>query len=170
MCRLGLSTGFRDKALEIVSVLYNPIIPAGVVVPPADPSGAAVALIVMAIRQRSASAFHGSARTFRPIVAGDPVVRGESSAGGMLGRRRSRAGDDGKVRVRQAASGRAASDGWPSIWCRWPNRLRHRCFKPWASRPQKFGGTAAGGVGPARGRRLMLRFFILLRRAVNGMA
>lgn len=163
---LGAYTGFLLSALKSYPFLNNPILPVLFLFSGIS-SGAAVALIAMAIRQRKnpySTEAHFIHRMEIPVVWGEIFLLVAFFVGLALG-------DDGKVRALVAALG--GGIGWRFLdvvvlaWCR-------RAGADCANVAQTVGQSQfrhscrAGGVWGQSGRRVDAALFHSLRRTVDG--
>ncbi len=155
------NTGFLLSALKSYPFLNNPILPVLFLFSGIS-SGAAVALIAMAICQRSNPHFTEAQFVHRmeiPVVWGEIFLLVAFFVGLALG-------DDGKVRALAGGIRWRFLDVVVLAWCR-------RAGADCANVAQTVGDCSSGipAVLAAWGQLvgvLMLRFFILTRRAVNG--
>ncbi|EOZ0607542.1 TPA: NrfD/PsrC family molybdoenzyme membrane anchor subunit [Escherichia coli] len=152
---LGAYTGFLLSALKSYPFLNNPILPVLFLFSGIS-SGAAVALIAMAIRQRSNP--HSTEAQFVhrmeiPVVWGEIFLLVAFFVGLALG-------DDGKVRALVAALGGGFWTWWFWLGVAGLGLIVPMLLKPWVNRssgiPAVLAACGASLVGV-----LMLRFFIL---------
>ncbi|HGC2908793.1 TPA: cytochrome c nitrite reductase subunit NrfD [Escherichia coli] len=152
---LGAYTGFLLSALKSYPFLNNPILPVLFLFSGIS-SGAAVALIAMAIRQRSNP--HSTEAQFVhrmeiPVVWGEIFLLVAFFVGLALG-------DDGKVRALVAALGGGFWTWWFWLGVAGLGLIVPMLLKPWVNRssgiPTVLAACGASLVGV-----LMLRFFIL---------
>lgn len=152
---LGAYTGFLLSALKSYPFLNNPILPVLFLFSGIS-SGAAVALIAMAIRQRSnphSTEAHFVHRIEIPVVWGEIFLLVAFFVGLALG-------DDGKVRALVAALGGGFWTWWFWLGVAGLGLIVPMLLKPWVNRssgiPAVLAACGASLVGV-----LMLRFFIL---------
>ena len=152
---LGAYTGFLLSALKSYPFLNNPILPVLFLFSGIS-SGAAVALIAMAIRQRSnphSTEAHFVHRMEIPVVWGEIFLLVAFFVGLALG-------DDGKVRALVAALGGGFWTWWFWLGVAGLGLIVPMLLKPWVNRssgiPAVLAACGASLVGV-----LMLRFFIL---------
>ncbi|EHS5638850.1 polysulfide reductase NrfD, partial [Escherichia coli] len=151
----GAYTGFLLSALKSYPFLNNPILPVLFLFSGIS-SGAAVALIAMAIRQRSnphSTEAHFVHRMEIPVVWGEIFLLVAFFVGLALG-------DDGKVRALVAALGGGFWTWWFWLGVAGLGLIVPMLLKPWVNRssgiPAVLAACGASLVGV-----LMLRFFIL---------
>ena len=159
---LGAYTGFLLSALKSYPFLNNPILPVLFLFSGIS-SGAAVALIAMAICQRKnphSTEAHFVHRMEIPVVWGEIFLLVAFFVGLALG-------DDGKVRALVAALG---GGFWTWVVLAWCRRAGADCAKCCSNRGQSQfrHSCCAGGVWSQSGRRVDAALFHSLRRAVNG--
>lgn len=152
---LGAYTGFLLSALKSYPFLNNPILPVLFLFSGIS-SGAAVALIAMAIRQRKnpySTEAHFIHRMEIPVVWGEIFLLVAFFVGLALG-------DDGKVRALVAALGGGFWTWWFWLGVAGLGLIVPMLLKPWVNRssgiPAVLAACGASLVGV-----LMLRFFIL---------
>ena len=152
---LGAYTGFLLSALKSYPFLNNPILPVLFLFSGIS-SGAAVALIAMAIRQRNnphSTEAHFVHRMEIPVVWGEIFLLVAFFVGLALG-------DDGKVRALVAALGGGFWTWWFWLGVAGLGLIVPMLLKPWVNRssgiPAVLAACGASLVGV-----LMLRFFIL---------
>lgn len=152
---LGAYTGFLLSALKSYPFLNNPILPVLFLFSGIS-SGAAVALIAMAIRQRNnphSTEAHFVHRMEIPVVWGEIFLLVAFFVGLALG-------DDGKVRALVAALGGGFWTGWFWLGVVGLGLIVPMLLKPWVNRssgiPAVLAACGASLIGV-----LMLRFFIL---------
>ncbi|EPQ8346773.1 cytochrome c nitrite reductase subunit NrfD [Escherichia coli] len=152
---LGAYTGFLLSALKSYPFLNNPILPVLFLFSGIS-SGAAVALIAMAICQRSnphSTEAHFVHRMEIPVVWGEIFLLVAFFVGLVLG-------DDGKVRALVAALGGGFWTWWFWLGVAGLGLIVPMLLKPWVNRssgiPAVLAACGASLVGV-----LMLRFFIL---------
>ena len=152
---LGAYTGFLLSVLKSYPFLNNPILPVLCLFSGIS-SGAAVALIAMALRQRgnphSAEA-HFIHRVETPVVWLEIFLLAAFFVGLALG-------DDGKMRALSAALGGGFWTWWFWIGVAGLGLIVPLLLKPWASRGSTFHGVLAV-CGASLTGVLLLRFFIL---------
>ncbi|EHK0945554.1 cytochrome c nitrite reductase subunit NrfD [Citrobacter farmeri] len=152
---LGAYTGFLLSVLKSYPFLNNPILPVLFLFSGIS-SGAAVALIAMALRQRgnphSAEA-HFIHRVETPVVWLEIFLLAAFFVGLALG-------DDGKMRALSAALGGGFWTWWFWIGVAGLGLIVPLLLKPWASRGSTFHGVLAV-CGASLTGVLLLRFFIL---------
>ena len=152
---LGAYTGFLLSALKSYPFLNNPILPvlfrfSGI------SSGAAVALIAMALRHRSnphSTEAHFVHRMEVPVVWLESFLLAAFFVGLALG-------DDGKMRALAAALGGGFWTWWFWLGVAGLGLILPMLLKPWANRSSTFHGVLAV-CGASLTGVLLLRFFIL---------
>ncbi|EDV2582582.1 cytochrome c nitrite reductase subunit NrfD [Salmonella enterica subsp. enterica] len=152
---LGAYTGFLLSALKSYPFLNNPILPALFLFSGIS-SGAAVALIVMALRHRSNP--HSTEARFvhrmeTPVVWLEIFLLAAFFIGLALG-------DDGKMRALAAALGGGFWSWWFWLGVVGLGLIIPLLLKPWANRSVTFHGVLAV-CGASLTGVLLLRFFIL---------
>ena len=148
---LGAYTGFLLSALKSYPLLNHPLLPALFLVSGLS-SGAATALIALALRPRAGEA-HFIHRIEIPLVWTEIFLLAAFFIGLALG-------DEGKTRALAAALG----GGFWSLWL-WLGvvgigLLLPMLLRPWLSRPPRLAGTLLASGASLTGV-LLLRFFIL---------
>lgn len=152
---LGAYTGFLLSALKSYPFLNNPILPALFLFSGIS-SGAAVALIAMALRHRSnphSTEAHFVHRMEVPVVWLEIFLLAAFFVGLALG-------DDGKMRALAAALGGGFWTWWFWLGVAGLGLILPMLLKPWANRSSTFHGVLAV-CGASLTGVLLLRFFIL---------
>ncbi|MBJ4956768.1 cytochrome c nitrite reductase subunit NrfD [Salmonella enterica subsp. enterica serovar Goldcoast] len=152
---LGAYTGFLLSALKSYPFLNNPILPVLFLFSGIS-SGAAVALIAMALRHRSnphSTEAHFVHRMETPVVWLEIFLLAAFFVGLALG-------DDGKMRALVAALGGGFWTWWFWLGVAGFGLILPMLLKPWANRSSTFHGVLAV-CGASLTGVLLLRFFIL---------
>jgi protein NrfD len=152
---LGAYTGFLLSALKSYPFLNNPILPVLFLFSGIS-SGAAVALIAMALRHRSnphSTEAHFVHRMEVPVVWLEIFLLAAFFVGLALG-------DDGKMRALAAALGGGFWTWWFWLGVAGLGLILPMLLKPWANRSSTFHGVLAV-CGASLTGVLLLRFFIL---------
>ncbi|MBJ9259157.1 cytochrome c nitrite reductase subunit NrfD [Citrobacter amalonaticus] len=152
---LGAYTGFLLSVLKSYPFLNNPILPVLFLFSGIS-SGAAVALIAMALRQRGnphSTEAHFIHRVETPVVWLEIFLLAAFFVGLALG-------DDGKMRALSAALGGGFWTWWFWIGVAGLGLIVPMLLKPWANRGSRFHGVLAV-CGASLTGVLLLRFFIL---------
>ncbi|MDU5731154.1 MAG: cytochrome c nitrite reductase subunit NrfD [Citrobacter freundii] len=152
---LGAYTGFLLSALKSYPFLNNPILPVLFLFSGIS-SGAAVALIAMALRHRSnphSTEAHFVHRMEVPVVWLEIFLLAAFFVGLALG-------DDGKMRALAAALGGGFWTWWFWLGVVGLGLILPMLLKPWANRSSTFHGVLAV-CGASLTGVLLLRFFIL---------
>ena len=152
---LGAYTGFLLSALKSYPFLNNPILPVLFLFSGIS-SGAAVALIAMALRHRNnphSTEAHFVHRMEVPVVWLEIFLLAAFFVGLALG-------DDGKMRALAAALGGGFWTWWFWLGVAGLGLILPMLLKPWANRSSTFHGVLAVCCASLTGV-LLLRFFIL---------